>query len=80
MEDLLLYLTILLSYFAEETEMCELYTLINEQKIEITKINDISRQVSVPCWLYYPSFFNYSNPLVYGCWLYLGFVGLSGFS
>lgn len=43
----MLYPPILLSYFVEETEMCELYTLINEQKIEITKMNEDSRQVSV---------------------------------
>lgn len=43
--------------FVEQTEMCELYTLINEQKIELTKINENSRQVSVPFLLYYSSFF-----------------------
>lgn len=38
--------------------MCELYTLINEQKIEITKMNEDSRQVSVLFLLYYSLFFN----------------------
>lgn len=44
----MLYPTILLSHFLDETEMCELYTQINEQKLEIAKINENCRQVSAP--------------------------------
>lgn len=32
--------------FVEENDMCELYTLINEQKLELTIISENSRQVS----------------------------------
>lgn len=58
LEDLVLYPTILLSYFLEETEMCELYTQINEQKLELAKINENCRQVSAPFYAVLFLFFN----------------------
>lgn len=54
----MLYPTILLSYFLEETEMSELYTQINEQKLEIAKINENCRQVSTPFYALLFLFFN----------------------
>lgn len=53
-EDLLLYPAILLPCLVEETETRDLYTMINEQKIELCKINQDIRQVSVPFLLHYP--------------------------
>lgn len=63
----MLYPTIFLSYFVEETEMCELYTLINEQKIEITKMNEDNRQVSVLFCSIIPYFFNERICFYYIC-------------
>lgn len=38
--------------------MCELYTQINEQKLEIAKINENCRQVSAPFYALLFLFFN----------------------